>query len=100
MEAEREDEVRARAHALWEREGRPEGGAERHWAQAEAELRAEGDGRAGAPAVEAVRTPARPDRAGGRAGGAEREGPVAEEPGAGSRKRAGSHAAEAARSVG
>ena len=30
--------VRARAYALWERLGRPEGAAERHWAQAEAEL--------------------------------------------------------------
>ena len=100
MEAEREDEVRARAHALWEREGRPEGGAERHWAQAEAELRAEGDGRAGAPAVEAVRTAAEAERAAGPEGGAERQGPVAEEPRAGSRKRAGSPAAEAARSIG
>jgi hypothetical protein len=31
--------VRERAHALWEREGRPGGQAERHWFQAEAELR-------------------------------------------------------------
>jgi hypothetical protein len=30
--------VRARAHAIWERLGRPEGAAERHWAQAEEEL--------------------------------------------------------------
>jgi hypothetical protein len=30
--------VRERAYALWEREGRPEGHAERHWFQAEAEL--------------------------------------------------------------
>ena len=27
----REDEVRARAHQLWEEEGRPEGQADRHW---------------------------------------------------------------------
>jgi hypothetical protein len=36
-----EGRVRERAYAIWEREGRPEGGAERHWAQAEEELRAE-----------------------------------------------------------
>src|SRR3954452_24974513 len=100
MEAEREDEVRARAHALWEREGRPEGGAERHWAQAEEELRAEGDGRAGAPAVEAVRTAAEAERAAATAGGAERQGPVPQEHRPGSGKRAGSPAAEAEWSVG
>jgi hypothetical protein len=50
MNADWEDRVRARAHALWEREGCPEGGAERHWAQAEEELRAE------APIVEAAGT--------------------------------------------
>ena len=43
-------QLRERAYALWEREGRPEGGAARHWAQAEEELRAE------APVVEATRT--------------------------------------------
>jgi DnaJ-class molecular chaperone len=36
--------IRARAYAIWERLGRPEGAAERHWAQAEEELRAEGAG--------------------------------------------------------
>ena len=30
-----------RAHAVWEREGRPGGQAERHWSLAEEELRAE-----------------------------------------------------------
>jgi DNA-binding response OmpR family regulator len=39
--AVREQRVQERAHAIWEREGRPEGEAERHWAVAEAELRAE-----------------------------------------------------------
>src|SRR3954453_837358 len=96
MEAEREDEVRARAHALWEREGRPEGGAERHWAQPEEELRAEGDGRAEAPAVEAVRTAAGAEGAAGPGGGAERQGPAPGEPGPGTRKRARDPAAEAA----
>jgi hypothetical protein len=37
-------EVRERAYALWERDGRPEGQAEQHWFRAEAELRAEGRG--------------------------------------------------------
>jgi DNA-binding LytR/AlgR family response regulator len=36
----RDEVVRRRAHALWEREGRPEGRAERHWQAAEKELRA------------------------------------------------------------
>jgi hypothetical protein len=52
----REDRVRERAYAIWEREGRPEGGAERHWSQAEQELRAEERGGTEAPAVEAART--------------------------------------------
>jgi hypothetical protein len=47
--------VRARAYAIWERLGRPEGAAERHWAEAEEELRAEeGHGRAGAGAPPVV----------------------------------------------
>jgi hypothetical protein len=45
MDAEWDDKVRARAYAIWEREGRPEGGAERHWAQAAEELKAEERGR-------------------------------------------------------
>ena len=39
--AAREQRVRERAYAIWEREGRPEGEADRHWFTAEAELRAE-----------------------------------------------------------
>jgi hypothetical protein len=48
--AEHVARVRERAHAIWEREGRPEGGAERHWAQAEEELRAEAPDAGAAPA--------------------------------------------------
>jgi Protein of unknown function (DUF2934) len=59
------EKVRARAHATWEREGRPEGGAERHWGQAEEELRAEGDGRAEAPTAEAATAAAEAARTGG-----------------------------------
>ena len=40
------EKVRARAHAIWESLGRPEGAAERHWAQAEEELQAGGGGTA------------------------------------------------------
>jgi hypothetical protein len=31
--------IRRRAHAIWEREGRPEGNADRHWSMAEREVR-------------------------------------------------------------
>jgi hypothetical protein len=44
MNDEWEERVRVRAHAIWEREGRPDGGAEQHWVLAEEELRAEGAG--------------------------------------------------------
>jgi hypothetical protein len=33
--------IRARAHGIWEREGRPEGRASAHWAMASAEIAAE-----------------------------------------------------------
>ena len=33
-----EDKIRARAHQIWERSGRPEGQDLEHWRQAEAEL--------------------------------------------------------------
>jgi hypothetical protein len=63
MDAEWEDKVRARAYAVWEREGQSEGGAERHWAQAEEELRAEGQGRAEVPGAEAAVPARRAERA-------------------------------------
>ncbi|WP_085026280.1 DUF2934 domain-containing protein [Ensifer aridi] len=37
-----EDRIRARAYEIWEREGRPDGGHERHWHQAKKELEDEG----------------------------------------------------------
>jgi hypothetical protein len=49
MDAGWEDKVRERAYALWEEEGQPEGGSERHWAKAEEELRAEERGRTDVP---------------------------------------------------
>ncbi|CAM3071293.1 DUF2934 domain-containing protein [Paracoccus nototheniae] len=35
---DRNDAIRARAHEIWETEGRPEGHEADHWARAEAEL--------------------------------------------------------------
>ena len=35
----RDEAVSRRAYAIWEREGRPDGAAERHWGMAESELR-------------------------------------------------------------
>src|SRR5215207_2322655 len=49
MNTESEDRVRARAYAIWEREGQLEGGAERHWTQAEEEERAEAGAKARRP---------------------------------------------------
>jgi hypothetical protein len=43
--SESEDEVRRRAHSIWEALGRPEGQAEDHWFRAERELRAETEDR-------------------------------------------------------
>ncbi|WP_280842803.1 DUF2934 domain-containing protein [Pararoseomonas baculiformis] len=43
-----EERIRRRAHEIWEREGRPEGRQEEHWAQACREIAAEGDGSGGA----------------------------------------------------
>lgn len=40
-----DEDIRARAHAIWQQEGEPEGRADEHWAQAEQEL------------AEAVKTP-------------------------------------------
>ena len=58
MDTEWEDRVRARAFAIWEREDQPEGGAERYWIQAEEELRAEEQGRAGGSIITAAGIPA------------------------------------------
>ena len=43
MEQAIEDAVRARAHALWEAEGRPEGREHDHWQEAERQILAERD---------------------------------------------------------
>jgi hypothetical protein len=41
--AARRARIAARAHMIWEREGKPDGRAAEHWAEAERELLAEGD---------------------------------------------------------
>lgn len=43
MDEDRIQKVRDRAHALWERAGRPQGQDMEHWSQAERELAEEGD---------------------------------------------------------
>jgi hypothetical protein len=56
-----EERVRRRAHEIWEQEGRPEGRAGEHWAQASREIEAEGD----SPATQDdAPTPTAPDGAG------------------------------------
>ena len=93
--------VRARAHAIWERLGRPEGAAERHWTQAEEELRAEEEqGRAGAPSTEAAGTPADAASTAGTETWTGRGGSVGGEPRAGDRGGARTPAEEAAEATG
>jgi hypothetical protein len=41
MGTNKEDRIRQRAHAIWEREGKPHGADTRHWEQAAAEIEAE-----------------------------------------------------------
>jgi hypothetical protein len=38
MNGDRDERIRARAHAIWEREGRQEGSQDAHWQRAEREL--------------------------------------------------------------
>lgn len=56
-----EDEVRRRAHAIWEREGRPEGRQEDHWIQAKREIEREAGEIEGddVPSLDALREAAR-----------------------------------------
>lgn len=44
MDVISDDAIRARAHHIWEREGRPEGRADEHWQMARSELALEGQG--------------------------------------------------------
>lgn len=56
---DREEKIRARAHELWELEGRPEGAGERHWLQAAAEV----DAAKPAKKAAAAKKPAAPKKA-------------------------------------
>ncbi|MGL4964934.1 MAG: DUF2934 domain-containing protein [Inquilinus sp.] len=38
MSDDRDERIRRRAYEIWEALGRPEGGQQQHWAQAEAEI--------------------------------------------------------------
>lgn len=49
-----ENRVRERAYEIWERNGRPDGKAEEHWRQAEAEIAAEEQGSTQEAELEAV----------------------------------------------
>ncbi|TGQ34663.1 MULTISPECIES: DUF2934 domain-containing protein [unclassified Mesorhizobium] len=41
MTDDRQERIRQRAHAIWERAGRPEGSHQQHWDQATAEIDSE-----------------------------------------------------------
>ena len=66
-----EERIRRRAHEIWEREGRPEGRHEEHWARARREVEAEeGGSPPGAAGSDASPTDTAPGSAGAdRAGG-------------------------------
>ncbi|UVK37821.1 DUF2934 domain-containing protein [Mesorhizobium sp. AR10] len=42
MTDDRQERIRQRAHAIWEKAGRPEGAHQQHWDQAAAEVDGEG----------------------------------------------------------
>lgn len=52
---DREEQIKRRAHQIWEREGRPKGRQQEHWDQAVQEIASEGS--------EAERGPVAPDPA-------------------------------------
>ena len=56
MDHDRDQRVRARAHAIWEREGRPEGRETEHWQLASEEIDRE-DGGSGHRALPETREP-------------------------------------------
>lgn len=72
----RENDVRNRAHALWEAEGRPDGRAEMHWQRAEEDARNAGASQGG---IAARRSVAPEEEARHRAPAVPDTGPVAED---------------------
>ena len=59
-----EDRIRRRAHAIWEREGRPDGRQQEHWAQARRAIEAEERTAPLRAAADAAPTPTAPDGGG------------------------------------
>ncbi len=57
MSEELEHRIRERAHLIWEREGRPSGREEAHWAQASAEIAAEAAPAAAKPRAKRAAAP-------------------------------------------
>jgi len=57
-----EDRIRARAYAIWERDGRS-GNPEDHWVEAEREIRSQQDGREGTDRSDATVEDAKPSEA-------------------------------------
>lgn len=66
MHTDREQRIRDRAYQIWEQHGRPEGGHEQHWLQAEREIDQEGRGNrtssTGGEAAETSAETAKPKR--------------------------------------
>jgi hypothetical protein len=60
MSGNRDERIRERAHEIWDREGKPEGAAQRHWVQAEQEIGDEEKKTAKKPAAKkpAIKKPA------------------------------------------
>jgi hypothetical protein len=81
MTSDKQEKIRSRAYQIWEREGRPEGRGEEHWAQAAHEI--ENEEKAGADLSGGVKPTVSndPTRPGGQSGsgsgssGAERNAP-------------------------
>ena len=55
LQEDRSEAIRKRARLIWEREGRPDGRAEQHWAQAEHEIGNEEEARMIAVAEDAAK---------------------------------------------
>jgi hypothetical protein len=89
MSDDRIERIRARAHEIWEREGRPDGRDADHWRQASDEIDAEGaDAVAANQAASAATDPAAPTRGRRRAGADEATGVAAAAASIGSSKTA------------
>lgn len=56
MDQDRETRIRARAHALWEENGRQDGSHEAHWQQAEREVGEEESAKASAAQADPPQT--------------------------------------------